>query len=104
MWTEVYKPVTLKQIVGNQGVVRQLTEWLRDWEDVVMRSNKKKVEPANRYNRNAWVNLPNPNARAALVSGPPGIGKTSSVRMVCKQLGFEVVEMNASDVRSKTAI
>ena len=50
------------------------------------------------------MNTPNVNARAALLSGPPGIGKTSAVRMVCKQLGFEVLEMNASDCRSKLAI
>lgn len=77
---------------------------MRDWDDVVIRGNKKQVASGNRFNRNAWVNMPNPNARAVLVSGPPGIGKTSAVRIVCRQLGFEMLEMNASDVRSKTAI
>lgn len=70
----------------------------------MIRGNKKQVASGNRFNRNAWVNMPNPNARAVLVSGPPGIGKTSAVRIVCRQLGFEMLEMNASDVRSKTAI
>lgn len=104
MWTDTYKPMSITQVVGNQGVVKQLLEWLRDWDDVVIRGNKKAVAPGNRFNRNAWVSLPNPNARAVLVSGPPGIGKTSAVRIVCRQLGFEMLEMNASDVRSKTAI
>ena len=44
------------------------------------------------------------NAKAALISGPPGIGKTSACRIICKHLGFEVMEMNASDCRSKLAI
>jgi replication factor C subunit 1 len=48
--------------------------------------------------------VPKLNAKAALVSGPPGIGKTSSTRIICKALGFEVLEMNASDVRNKSAI
>lgn len=39
-----------------------------------------------------------------LVSGPPGIGKTSACRIICQHLGFEVMEMNASDCRSKLAI
>lgn len=32
--------------------------------------------------------------------GPPGIGKTSSALMVCKELGFDAVEVNASDTRN----
>ena len=39
--------------------------------------------------------------RAALLSGPPGIGKTTSAVLVCKQAGFSFFEMNASDSRSK---
>jgi len=38
------------------------------------------------------------------MSGPPGIGKTSACRIICKHLGFELLEMNASDCRSKLAI
>jgi replication factor C subunit 1 len=38
------------------------------------------------------------------LSGPPGIGKTSAARIVCAQLGFEVVEQNASDTRNKSSI
>ena len=52
----------------------------------------------------SWGDINNPNARAVLLSGPPGIGKTSSARIVCAQLGFEVIEQNASDVRNKGAI
>lgn len=46
----------------------------------------------------------NPNAKAALISGPPGIGKTSAARIICKQLGYEVIETNASDIRNKNSI
>ena len=48
--------------------------------------------------------MPNLNARAALLSGPPGVGKTSAARIVCANLGFEVIEQNASDTRNKSAI
>lgn len=43
----------------------------------------------------------NLNAKAVLLSGPPGIGKTTAVRVVAGQLGFKVLEWNASDVRNK---
>ena len=39
--------------------------------------------------------------KAALLSGAPGIGKTTTVQVVCKELGFDLVEFNASDTRSK---
>ncbi len=46
----------------------------------------------------------NVNARACLISGPPGIGKTTTVRLVAKTMGFELIEQNASDVRNKNAV
>lgn len=39
--------------------------------------------------------------RACLLSGPPGIGKTTSAHLVARLAGFKVIEMNASDTRSK---
>lgn len=32
-----------------------------------------------------------------MLSGPPGIGKSSSAKIVAKELGFNVLEFNASD-------
>jgi replication factor C subunit 1 len=80
--------------------VKNLYEWLRDWDEVHIQGYKKEL-PKSRGN---WQNLPNLNAKAALVSGPPGIGKTSAARIICKSLGFESLEMNASDCRNKLAI
>jgi replication factor C subunit 1 len=51
-----------------------------------------------------WADMPRLNAKAALVSGPPGIGKTSACRILCKTLGYETLELNASDSRSKLQI
>ncbi|ORC88692.1 replication factor C, subunit 1 [Trypanosoma theileri] len=42
--------------------------------------------------------------RGALLSGPPGVGKTTSVYVVAKELGRSVVEYNASDFRSRKSL
>ncbi len=42
--------------------------------------------------------------RGLLLSGPPGVGKTSSAIMVAKSLGLEVVELNASVKRAKSDV
>ena len=78
LWTDRYRPKSFKDLVGNQGVISQLYEWLKDWDDVVIRGNKKQVNF-----RGNWQDMPRPNARACLLSGPPGIGKTSAARIVC---------------------
>ena len=43
-------------------------------------------------------------SRACLISGPPGIGKSSMVKLLSESLGYETKFINASDNRSKTVI
>ncbi len=103
MWTDLYKPTRLQDLVGNDGLVNSLFSWLKDWDNVHVRGIKKEVPKFGNFNKGAF-STGNANSKSVLVSGPPGIGKTSAVRIVCKHLGYEVLEMNASDCRSKTAI
>lgn len=42
--------------------------------------------------------------RAVLISGPPGIGKTTSAHLMAKQAGYNPIELNASDARSKKLV
>ncbi len=42
--------------------------------------------------------------KAALLSGPPGVGKTTSAQIVSQEAGFSFVELNASDTRSKKSM
>ncbi|XP_047506981.1 replication factor C subunit 1 [Pieris napi] len=99
MWVDKYKPQSIKQIIGQHGEasnVKKLINWLTKWY----------------VNRKAKLPKPNPWAKnddggyykAALLSGPPGVGKTTTVGLVCKELGFDTVEFNASDTRSKNLI
>lgn len=42
--------------------------------------------------------------RAVLISGPPGIGKTTSAHLAAKNAGYNPIELNASDARSKKLV
>ncbi|CAF4202615.1 unnamed protein product, partial [Adineta steineri] len=104
LWVDKYKPDTIKQLVGQQGdksCVQKLVVWLRDWYKHHGDSNEKiKAKPSFGFNRNE-----NPAMfKAALLSGPPGIGKTTAAQIVCKYLNFEYIEKNASDQRSKKSM
>jgi replication factor C subunit 1 len=44
------------------------------------------------------------NFRGVMITGPPGIGKTSSAHLCAKLAGFTPIELNASDARSKKLV
>ncbi|KAK4057026.1 DNA replication factor C complex subunit Rfc1 [Microbotryomycetes sp. JL221] len=89
LWTVKYAPQKFAEICGNKSTVEKLSRWLEAWPKSLASDFKK----------------PGPDAmgafRAVLISGPPGIGKTTAAHLVAKMHGFDVLELNASDVRSK---
>lgn len=99
-WVDSHAPRGFGELIGNASIVRKLTEWLRDWDSVVLKGQSKKApfKPGGGMPENV-------NARAALVSGPPGIGKTTACRLVAQMHGgYEVLEFNASDSRGMKVI
>jgi len=54
--------------------------------------------------RNFLENFKKEKKKSLLLYGPPGCGKTSSVVAAAEELGLEIIEVNASDVRNKDAI
>jgi replication factor C subunit 1 len=44
------------------------------------------------------------NSFAALLSGDPGIGKTTTARLIAREYGYSITEFNASDMRNKSGI
>jgi len=76
-WTERYRPRSLTDIRGNDTAVSDLRRWAETWED---------------------------HRDAVILYGPPGVGKTSSAHALASEHGWETVELNASDQRTKQVI
>ncbi len=77
MWSEKYRPEIISDMVGNEEARAVIVEWFVKW--------KKGTKPL-------------------LLVGPPGIGKTTMAYLMAKQFGYDMIGLNASDVRSKSRI
>jgi replication factor C subunit 1 len=92
LWTTKYAPTALSQICGNKATVERLQRWLQRFPKSV-KTNFKLAGPDG-----------SGSFRAVIIHGPPGIGKTTAAHLVAKLEGYDVVERNASDTRSKKLI
>jgi replication factor C large subunit len=76
-WTEQYRPETLAEVRGNDKARDAFGEWARRWED---------------------------HREAVILHGAPGVGKTSAAHALAADLGWDIVELNASDQRTADVI
>ncbi|KAF1750916.1 hypothetical protein GCK72_017467 [Caenorhabditis remanei] len=100
-WVDKYKPKRMDQLVGQNGEkspMNKLMDWLKNWarHNLGEGAKIKKPKPPPFMAQSDGTPF-----KAALLSGTPGVGKTTCAYMACQQLGFPLVEMNASDVRNK---
>ena len=92
LWTVKYAPTATSMICGNKGQVDKLQAWLRSWPQNVAR----KFKMPGKDGTGAF--------RAMCLHGPPGIGKTTAAHLAAKLEGYDIVESNASDTRSKKLV
>ncbi|MBA2266850.1 MAG: AAA family ATPase [Nitrosopumilus sp.] len=74
MWIEKYRVSEFDSFFGNEKPRLLVLNWLKKWV--------KGTKPL-------------------LIIGPPGTGKTSFVKSLAKLLDFDLIELNASDLRNK---
>jgi len=79
-WTEKYRPTRLDKIVGNTKSIKRLLQWSYDWQKGV------------------------PVKKAVILSGKPGIGKTTTAYSLAQTHHWTTIELNTSDARNATTI
>jgi len=79
-WVTKYRPKHLKDIVGNEESQKSLLKWLESWKN----TDKSK--------------------KGVLLYGPAGTGKTVTVEAAARDLGYDLIEVNASDKRTGDAL
>jgi len=84
-WVDKYRPTKSSDILSNKKAIYQIRNWL-----INFKNNK----------INDYKTFKN----GILLSGPPGIGKTSTAHILLKEAGFDVIEFNASELRTSKQI
>ena len=71
LWTEKYRPKLLQHFFGHEKAIADLRDWIESREKLPL-----------------------------LLSGPPGLGKTTVANIILSQYGYSAYAVNASDTRN----
>ncbi|KAF2719311.1 P-loop containing nucleoside triphosphate hydrolase protein, partial [Polychaeton citri CBS 116435] len=77
--------------------------WLKRWDEIVFpASYRPKQKKEKRYGEQSEGQRPH--RKILMLTGPPGLGKTTLAHVCAKQAGYEAQEINASDERSRDVV
>ncbi|EHY60838.1 Chromosome transmission fidelity protein 18 [Exophiala dermatitidis] len=101
MWTEKYRAKKFTELVGDERTHRSILRWLKSWDELVFPGSSKpktlRIRDENELSHQQHKKI-------LLLTGPPGLGKTTLAHVCAKQAGYEVLEINASDDRSRDVV
>lgn len=101
LWTEKYRARKFTDLVGDERTHRSVLRWVKGWDPIVFPGTTKPKPKSKPYDETAEER---PHRKVLLLTGPPGLGKTTLAHVCARQAGYEVVEINASDERSSNVV
>ncbi|KAI6781428.1 Chromosome transmission fidelity protein-like protein [Emericellopsis cladophorae] len=107
LWTEKYRAKNFMDLCGDDSTNRNVLRWLKRWDPVVFPgAGKAKPVIAKRpgAQQQQQQEEEKPHRKILMLTGPPGLGKTTLAHVCAKQAGYEVLEVNASDDRSRDVV
>ena len=102
LWTEKYRARKFTDLIGDERTHRAVMHWLKRWDDIVYPGSSRR-KPKSKAAGDATFEE-KPLRKILMLTGPPGLGKTTLAHVCAKQAGYEVQEINASDERSSAVV
>ncbi|KAK0552558.1 Chromosome transmission fidelity protein 18 [Tilletia horrida] len=113
LWVDKHRPQHFTELIGDDRLHREAMAWLKQWDQCVFKRKPKKrarEDPVALANVLPGGKVPwadpygRPAERVLMISGPPGLGKTTLAHIIATQAGYGVFELNASDARNAGAV
>ncbi|KAI1335568.1 hypothetical protein F5Y15DRAFT_240621 [Xylariaceae sp. FL0016] len=104
LWTEKYRARNFVDLVGDDLTNRQVLRWLKRWDSLVFPGAARSKPIIRGRLGNVEPEEEKPHRKILMLTGPPGLGKTTLAHVCAKQAGYEVMEINASDDRSRDVV
>lgn len=109
---DLCKPSKATEFIGNADSIQQLEEWLMTWAGksrtpswMKQKAVSEKQRKKSKYEYESSDEDEEDNiCNVATLYGPSGTGKTALVSALAKQIGYNVIEIRANEVRSGTAV
>ncbi|KAG0011566.1 hypothetical protein BGZ80_000592 [Entomortierella chlamydospora] len=111
LWVDKYRPKKYTDLMGDERVNREVLSWIKEWDQCVFgrkykkfTSEYKQQQQQQQQQRFKEDPLGRPDRKVLLLTGPPGLGKTTMAHVIAKQAGYNVIEVNASDDRTGASV
>ncbi|KAI0914796.1 hypothetical protein F4823DRAFT_192379 [Ustulina deusta] len=104
LWTEKYRARNFMDLVGDDMTNRHVLKWLKRWDPIVFPRASRSRPAIRRPGVKTEAEEEKPHRKILMLTGPPGLGKTTLAHVCARQAGYEVLEINASDDRSRDVV
>eukprot|EP00002_Diphylleia_rotans_P029877 TRINITY_DN6105_c0_g1_i1.p1 TRINITY_DN6105_c0_g1~~TRINITY_DN6105_c0_g1_i1.p1 ORF type:complete len:903 (-),score=198.56 TRINITY_DN6105_c0_g1_i1:40-2748(-) len=133
LWVDKYKPNNFLDLLSDEATNREILRWIKSWDEAVFNrpppqynvretefpqsylskssvfsaKDKGGTESRPRFTKNVTSYIGNdglPIKKIILLSGPPGLGKTTLAHILAKHAGYSPIEINASEDRTAESL